>query len=153
MVHLVWNVVPVVVKRVDALVRESQDDQIVAGPGRVQEDDDGSYNCHLAHRRPLRGLKRERNSISTIHPVWNHKNYMETEGKNSWAFVDSVKITRDPTVLYFLLVNAPKHKQSCTGTTLFALRDNHDVQSIYYMEISALSATREREVFHTLDSR
>lgn len=57
-VHLVWNVVPVVVKGVDAAVGECQDHQVVAGPGRVQEDDDGSYDCHLQHRRPLPGLQR-----------------------------------------------------------------------------------------------
>lgn len=57
-VHLVWNVVPVVVKAVDFAVGERQDNQVVTGPGRVQEDDDGSYDGHLQHRRPLPGLQR-----------------------------------------------------------------------------------------------
>lgn len=32
-VYLVWNIVPVVVEGINALVRERQDDQVVAGPG------------------------------------------------------------------------------------------------------------------------
>lgn len=69
--HLVRHVVPVVVEGVDGGVGEAQDHQVVAGPGGVQEDDDGADNGHLAHRGPLQEEVNINNQVETAAVIIN----------------------------------------------------------------------------------